>query len=274
MRQIFYRILSFGRYYWRAHTKYDVHSPFVFDFIQNVFEDPKWYYAFRDIELVRKKLFGDNRIIDVTDFGAGSQIIATKERAINAIAKSSLSRPFFCQLLFSYVHWQKPLHILELGTSLGIATSYLAKANQTTQITTLEGCPNIAAIARQTLEQVNAQNVKIEIGDFKHTLTATLQRLDTVDLFVLDGNHQEEATWQYFEQCLAHSDVSSCMIFDDIYWSEGMTRAWERIKAHSSVTLTIDVFQYGLVFFRKEHTDKQHFTLIPTYCKPWRMGFF
>ncbi len=273
-QQILFRSLAFAKYYWRAHTKYDVHSPFVFDFIQNALEEPKWYYTFDHLQILRNQLLSLNTAIEVTDFGAGSQVIPTKRRKISDIARTSLSEPFFCQLLFSIVHWQKPKNVVELGTSLGISTLHLAKANQLSKITTLEGCPNIAAVAKQNFDQQKATNIDLVVGDFEKTLEKTLKKLENVELFVLDGNHQKEATLRYFELGLQYADASTCFIFDDIYWSKEMSEAWEIIKKHPKTRLTIDVFQYGIVFLRNEQKETEHFTLIPAYCKPWRFGFF
>ena len=274
MREKLHRITAFAKYYWRAKTKYDVHSPFVFEFIQNVLEEPKWYYTFDDIQKIRHQLLRSKESIEVTDFGAGSQVIATKTRKVKDIAASSLSHPFFCQILFSMVNWLSPKKVLELGTSLGIATLHLAKAKRQTNITTLEGCPNIAQVAQQNLDLLGAKNVTIVVGDFENTLSATLEQLHDIQLVILDGNHQKEATLRYFEQILVHATPETCFIFDDIYWSKEMTEAWEIIKKHPRVTLSIDIFQYGLVFLRKEQKEIEHFTLIPAYCKPWSMGFF
>ena len=272
--QIFYRISAFAKYFWRAHTKYDVHSPFVFDFIQNVLEEPKWYYTFGDLQTLRYQLLSMDTEIDVSDFGAGSQVIPTKRRKISDIARTSLSDPFFCQVLFSIVHWLKPERVVELGTSLGVATLHLAKANANTKVYTFEGCPNIAKIAQQNFDKQKANNIKLIVGAFEKTLANELDKLNTAQLFIFDGNHQKEATLQYFELGLQHADETTCFIFDDIYWSEGMTEAWEIIKKHPKTRLTIDLFQYGIVFLRSEQKEKEHFTLIPAYCKPWRFGFF
>jgi predicted O-methyltransferase YrrM len=269
-----FRIKEVLIYLWTSQTIYDIHSPFVFDFIQNVLEEKKRYYSFTILEDFRQHLLRQHNTIEVSDFGAGSQVLSTKVRKISAIAQSSLSRPFFCQILFSTVHWLQPKRIVELGTSLGIATLYMAKASEKSRILTLEGCPQIAQTAQKHFEQLNTHNIEVIIGNFDQTLQATLQSLNVVQLFVIDGNHQYEATLRYFEQCLEHSDETTCFIFDDIYWSPDMKAAWEKIKAHSKVSLSIDIFQYGLVFLRREQVEKQHFTLIPSHYKPWRMGFF
>jgi predicted O-methyltransferase YrrM len=274
MREKLHQITAFAKYYWRAKTKYDVHSPFVFDFIQNVLEEPKWYYTFDDIQKIRYQLLDSKDSVAVTDFGAGSQVISTKTRKVKDIAASSLSHPFFCQVLFSMINWLSPKNVLELGTSLGVATLHLAKANSQTKVTTLEGCPNIAQLAQQNMDSLGAKNVEIVVGDFEKTLLPALQKLGEIQLIILDGNHQKEATLRYFEQILVYATPETCFIFDDIYWSQGMTEAWEIIKKHPRVTLSIDLFQYGLVFLRTEQQEIEHFTLIPAYCKPWSMGFF
>lgn len=271
---ILYRVVAFAKYYWRAQTKYDVHSPFVFDFIQNAFEEKKWYYTFGTLQDLRYELEASNEIIEVTDFGAGSQVLPTKKRKIGAIAKSSLSSPFFCQLLFSIVQWQKPKNVLELGTSLGLSALHLAAGSRDTDIYTLEGCPNIAHVAQTNFDTFDAKNIHLIVGRFDLTLQPTLETVKTIDLAIIDGNHQKQATIDYFEQLLKHIPTDACLIFDDIYWSKDMEAAWQYIKNHPSVTISIDTFQYGLVFFRKEKIEKEHFTLIPAYWKPWRMGFF
>jgi predicted O-methyltransferase YrrM len=67
----------------------------------------------------------------------------------------------------------------------------------------------------------------------------------------VDGNHQKEATLRYFKLCLPKVHENSLLIFDDIYWSRGMKEAWNEIKAHPEVTVTVDLFWIGLVYFRK-----------------------
>ena len=82
----------------------------------------------------------------------------------------------------------------------------------------------------------------------------------TTDLIFFDGNHQKEATLNYFNQLLPLAHNDSVFIFDDIHWSKGMEEAWEKIKKHPEVRVTIDSFYWGIVFFRKEQ-EKEHFTI-------------
>ena len=154
----------------------------------------------------------------------------------------------------------KPENILEIGTSLGIGTLGLNLGNDKAKITTLEGCSETQKIAEKYLNQFNINNVNFVIGNFDSTLKQVIS-CEKYDLIYFDGNHQKEPTINYFEQCLKAKKDNSVFIFDDIHWSEGMNEAWEYIKNHEEVTLTIDTFFWGLVFFRKEQFEKEHFTL-------------
>jgi predicted O-methyltransferase YrrM len=274
MQQVLYRIIAFTRYFWRAHTKYNVHSPFVFEFTQNVLDDTKWYYTFNDLQRLRNQLLRLSDEIEVTDFGAGSQVLKTRRRRIKDIAASSLSKPYYCQILFSLVHWLKPTNILELGTSLGVSSLYLAKANQQAAVHTIEGCPNIAAIAKRNFEQLAASNLHQHIGNFDEVLVPVLENMKSVDLVLIDGNHQKEATLRYFETALRYANKHTCFIFDDIFWNNDMTEAWRIIQQHPSTRLSIDIFQFGIVFLRSEQQEQEHFTLVAAHYKPWSMGFF
>ncbi len=238
-----------------------IHSPFVFDFIKNVLNDKKKYECYAHIESLRKKLLKDDSIIEVEDFGAGSAVIPFKKRKINAIAASSLKNKKFAQLLFRIVKYYKPATVVELGTSFGITTCYLACANEHATVFTLEGSKSIAAIASKNFSSINQRNIQLEQGDFAQSFPAMLQKINSIDLLFVDGNHRKETTLFYFEECLKRSASSSIFIFDDIHWSAEMVEAWELIKQHAAVTLTIDLFFIGLVFFNTDFKVKQDFVI-------------
>lgn len=238
-----------------------IHSPFVFEFVKFVKNDRKKYPSYAGIEQERRKLLSDNRSIEVEDFGAGSGIIKTKTRKISAIAGSSLKPKKFSQLLHRMVQYYGAENVLELGTSFGITTSYLASASNHPQVTTMEGSKNIAAIAQQNFTSLSLQNIRLVQGDFSKTLSPFLQENKKIDFAFLDGNHRKIPTLEYFEQILQSSHNDTIFIFDDIHWSEEMEAAWEIIKQHPSVTLTIDLFFIGIVLLRKDFLERQHFTI-------------
>lgn len=237
-----------------------VHSPFVFDLYENVIRHDGFFLAYQQIEDLRSQLLQDSSTLSVTDLGAGSRTGATKERQVASIARTSAKPAKYAQLLFRLVNHFQPRTVLELGTSLGLTTAYLAAARQQTQVITFEGCPNIAAAAKGHFRQLNLGNIQLVPGNLDQTLSATLPELASVDLVYFDGNHRYAPTLRYFESCLAKRTEDSVFIIDDIYWSAEMTRAWQEICRHPDVTLSIDLFHLGLIFFRR-HQPKQHFTL-------------
>lgn len=250
----YYRTASNGK-------GHGTHSPFVFDFIIHVLNDKKHYDCYEKIELLRKELLANNREIDVEDFGAGSSVIPFKKRKVKAISASSLKPKKFAQLLFRIARYYHSETIVELGTSLGITTSYFAFANEKNSVFTLEGSKNIAKIAQENFKKNSLENIQLTLGDFQKTLPNLLPKLNKVDLLFVDGNHRKKPTLSYFQEFLKKTTDHSVFIFDDIHWSEEMEEAWEEIQTHESVTMTIDLFFIGLVFFSKDFKVKQHFTI-------------
>ena len=238
-----------------------IHSPFVFDFVKNVLNDKTVYPDYQPIEQKRKTLLIDNTVIDVEDFGAGSSVIKTNKRVVSAMAASSLKPKKYAQLLYRMVKYYNPKTLLELGTSFGISSAYLASANPNAILHTCEGASSIAAIATENFNQLGLKNIQITKGDFAETLTLLLATLKTVDLAFVDGNHRKHPTLDYFGQLLKHAGPNSILVFDDIHWSTEMEEAWNTIKQHPTVTLTIDLFFIGIVFINPNFKKPQHFII-------------
>lgn len=238
-----------------------VHSPFVFNFIKFIKNDQKRYPCYERIEQLRTALLDNKDWIEVEDFGAGSTVLKTTKRRIDKMAASSLKPKKFAQLLYRIVQYFQPQTIVELGTSFGITSSYLASANKSATLFTLEGAPPIANIASANFQTLHLKNILLKTGEFTETLPELLQQMSIVDFAFIDGNHREQPTLDYFEQFLLKSAPGTILVFDDIHWSKEMESAWAKIKAHPSVTLTIDLFFIGLVFFRTDFKVKQHFSL-------------
>lgn len=253
--------LKYIRYFLQSDTAYAVHSPFVFTFTQELLYDKRAFYAFEAIEKRRKQLLSDTHLIPVTDLGAGTSLQKVTEKRVCDIARSAAKSPKYGKLLFRLVNHFHPENIIELGTSLGISAAYLASASAHSQLQTLEGSEAIADIALETFQELKLQNISIVRGNFDDTLAPVLRRIPRLDMAFIDGNHRKEPVLRYFSQCLTQIHDSSLIIFDDIHWTKEMEEAWESIKANPAVTLTIDLFFLGLVFFRKDFKEKQHFVL-------------
>ena len=261
--------LRFLKFYFRAETKYQVHSPFVFDFILKVLEEKHEAPIFKEIEGLRSRLYNNNAVLHITDFGAGSKIRNTKEKPISAIAKSAASRPWQCKTLYRLIKTYQPTTLLEMGTSLGISTLYQASAAENGRLITLDGDPAVAEQAEINLDEFKVKNVSQKVGEFSSTLDASLEELKSLDYVFIDGNHRYEPTLDYFEKCLKYAHNDTIFVFDDIHWSKGMEKAWEELKLHPKVTVTIDLFHMGVVFIRPQQKQKEHFTLVPLRWKPF-----
>ena len=256
-----FQFLAYLRFWLRSGNAHGLHSPFVFRLYATVVRHTGTFRAYALVEARRQQLLSSAASISVTDFGAGSHTGAGQQRRVADIARAAAKPPHLAQLLFRLVNHFQPATTLELGTSLGLTTAYLAAADSRHRVVTLEGCPNVAAVARETFAGLHLANVSLVEGNIDDTLAPTLAALAApIDFAFFDGNHRYEPTLRYFELCLAHRTDHSVFVFDDIHWSADMERAWEVIKAHPDVTLTVDLFYIGLVFFRKNQ-PKQHFWL-------------
>lgn len=255
--------LKYLNYYFTASNGkgHGIHSPFVFDLVIKVLNDKNQYEEYERIESVRKELLENETVLTIEDFGAGSATGLTKQRSIQQIAGSSLKKPKYAKLLYRLVKYFQPQQVLELGTSLGITTAYLAAAKKDAQVLTMEGSTAITSVAEKNFQQLQLNNINIVTGNFDDTLKPALSQLPAVNFAFIDGNHRKEPTLHYFQQLLEKSTDSTVIVFDDIHWSREMEEAWETIKQHPSVTLTIDLFFIGLVFFRKEQLEKEHFVI-------------
>ncbi len=252
--------LSYINYFIKAKSKYGIHSPFVFDFVTKGLEVRLPQEYIDALNRYRKDLSKDTTIINVTDFGAGSKVFASNKRAVNKIAKYAGISKIKAVLLQKIIWYFKPKNILEVGTSLGVGTAAMSSVVVNPEIISLEGCPKTVLIASKYLEKhFPKTSINLAVGEFSKTLPVVLKNT-TFDLIYFDGNHRKQPTIDYFEQALVAKHNDSLFIFDDIHWSKEMEEAWEYIKQHKKVSVTIDLYHIGLAFFRKEQV-KQDFII-------------
>lgn len=247
------------RYYLTAGNRHDVHSPFVYSLVEEVLNKKDFRQAYAPVEQLRSRLLQSNGVVEVTDLGAGSLTGASNTRRIRDIARHAAKPAKFGQLFYRLVQYLDAKNVLELGTSLGLSAAYMASAGAT--VHTIEGCPNIAELARMNFSELGLHNIRQHTGNFDNELGGVLQNMPNPDIVYIDGNHREEPTVRYFEESLPFLRDSAVVIFDDVHWTEGMERAWETVKAHPSVTTTIDLFFIGIAFVSPDFKAKQHFTI-------------
>ncbi|WP_372756963.1 O-methyltransferase [Mariniflexile sp.] len=255
---MFYQTIQYIKFILKSTNQHGVHSPFVYNLVTKCFYDKTVHTAYNNIFVYKKNLRKNNTKITFTDLGAGSLISKEKQRLISEIAKNAGTTKKRSKLLYRLTSYFNFTSILELGTSLGISTHAMHLGNPNASITTIEGCPNISGFTKANLENNLSKNINLVTGDISEVIKNLTS--NTYDLIFFDGNHKKEATLNYFETLLKTTHNDSVFIFDDIYWSEGMTEAWKIIKQHPKVTVTIDTFFWGFVFFRREQV-KEHFTI-------------
>ncbi|MDN3492450.1 O-methyltransferase [Winogradskyella bathintestinalis] len=253
-----YQIISYIKFLIRSTNQHGVHSPFVYNFVTKCLYDKSKLDEDQKLDQYRTNLLNSDTILNVEDLGEGSKIFDTKQRNVSQMAKTSSSSKTNSKLLYRIAKYFDFKNTLELGTSLGMGTYALALANSEAKITTIEGCSITSTFAKSKLDNMQITNVQFLISNFSEAIPKLKE--DSFDFIFFDGHHNKEATIKYFETLLPKTHNETVFVFDDIYWSKGMTEAWEYIKSHNAVTVSIDCFYLGLVFFRKEQV-KEHFTI-------------
>jgi predicted O-methyltransferase YrrM len=235
-----------------------IHSPFVFDLVTRVFRnniDPDLVCM---IEKIRKKLISDRRYIIVNDLGTGSDKRKTNKRKVSDIARHSPVPEKYGVLLSSLAfEFGAPL-IVEFGTSFGISTMYLAGADRGVKVYTMEGCPSTAGIAISNFKEGGFDKITVFTGSFEELLPFIVRSNLKPGLVFIDGNHRKEPVLKYFRYMAEISDNNTVIVIDDIYCSREMNEAWNEIKHSEGVSVTIDIFRMGIVFFKKGITPNNY----------------
>lgn len=262
MNRQFAALVGYFKHAVRARSKYHIHSPFVYGFYKNVLKDDHSYTQYRVVNRLRKELGTASRFIKRKDLGARCREFPSDQRFVRVkdiVHHASVNRKKG-EFLFRLIQEYKPSTILELGTSVGISTMYFGLAAPESRIITIEGCIDSANLARENFEKAGIKNIRVITGNFEEKLSTAFDEMPAPDLVFFDGNHRKEPTLGYFERCLQHVHPGAIFLFDDIHWSPGMEAAWQIIRKHPKVTVSIDIYHMGIIFFREE-LSKEDFTI-------------
>ena len=261
-----HRILAFWKHFftsWNT-TGEGIHSPYLFELVRFVLRDRNSYYCFADIERRREMLLACEDALDVVDFGSqGSPKGKLVQRRVCDIAKNHLEHAQVGQVLFRLVNWigeheKRPLEVLELGTSLGVTTAYLAAANSRNRVTTMEGSSEVLKVAQGVWRALKLENIKWVEGNIDDTLF--IYAREKLDVAYVDANHTYEATMRYVHYLLPRLHEKGVVVLDDIHYSEEMERAWRALKNDERVTTSMDLYHVGLLFV-DPHYLKRHYII-------------
>ena len=254
--------------YWRG-----IHSPFFFDLARHlegggryvdVAHDQGLVKAIVQIEGLRQDLRRSSDSIEVNDFGAGSRVFKSKSREVKKITRHVLqSKRVAFSLLRVLIFWRTPgrsKKILEMGTSLGLTTAYLAASGW--DVETWEGCQQTANYARKNWKRLGCEDqIKSKVGTFKSLMEASHGGWDVV---FLDGHHDRDATLAYVECLKAKLNPGGAILVDDIDWSKGMKEAWEKLLDDPHWNATMRWRGKGWLFNRDGEIE-QHLKLRKSY---------
>jgi predicted O-methyltransferase YrrM len=143
---------------------------------------------------------------------------------------------------------------------LGISTLYQSLASPNAKVITLEGSPETSKAAGANFDMIRAKSIQRITGNFDETIPALSDSVSQVDYVFMDGNHKKQPTLDYFRLLSRKSHTGTVFVLDDIRWSKEMKEAWLSIIKEPQVTVSIDLFSMGIVFF-KLNQAKEHFVL-------------
>ena len=255
---------SFLWHCWNSRGPHGVHSPFVYHLITVVLRRKNQSPQDKLIESRRAVLRKSNESIEVVDFGAGSRAQNGRTRTVGGIARAALQPASHARALGLLADHAQAKTILELGTSFGITTAHLASSMPGASIYTIEGSESVARVARETWDAVGVGSIELTVGSFSDQLKNVIDKMPSVDVVILDGDHRGEACLAYIEQILPYTREHSVLILDDIYWSPSMTEAWYACVADPRFTLSLDFYDFGVLYQTKGRV-KEHFVL----RRPW-----
>ena len=259
----FHQLKAYIKHYFFAKRNgHGIHSPFAYTLCEEVFYNANYFYDFVELKKIRDLLLNNTTEFIIEDYGAGSKAFRSNKRTITELVKKGTSTTKQSEILYKLINFLNCSNSVELGTSIGLNTLYMARANRNGCVTSIEGSKSLKEFAEALSKKHKTENTSFIHSTFDKALPELLKNTNQLDLLYVDGNHTYEATLNYFKLALSKRNNETVFIFDDIYWSKEMTKAWEEIKQHHLVTLSIDAFYFGLIFFREEIKEKIDIRLI------------
>lgn len=248
-------------YFLKVTDQHSLQAPFIFEFYTNLIQGINKNKGIEEIETIRMAFLNDHANIRGIDFGAGSRVaVSGRDRTVSMIAKHGISSKKDCIFLSELVKRIQPKSCIELGTSLGVASAYLSKSIKNGHIYTFEGNDALVQKSTEVFHRLNCKNVKLIQGEIDKMLPGQLEQLEKIDFAIIDANHTYSALLHYFDLLKIKMSDSGVMVIDDIRWSVDMYRGWERIISDSSVIISIEFLNKGLLIFKKG-VRKQHYIL-------------
>ena len=147
--------------------------------------------------------------------------------------------------------------ILELGTSLGISTLALALGAPGRRIISIEGCPGLAAIARENLKKHGAQNAEVLCMEFSEALALLKDKGTKVVLAFIDGNHRGAALAENVH-IIREMGEEIIIVADDIHMNKDMIQSWQSLSSGNLAPASLETFRTGMLFCLRNLTPGRY----------------
>lgn len=215
------------------------------------------YIIFKEIEEIRESIKEENLKVQFLDFGAGGPLDTRDSQLMSEGVMTTKYTKELCQiglknkwvqLLYTLIKNNKPANVLELGTCCGFSSIYMAKANSSSTIYTIEGAYEVAKIAASNIQEANCNNIEQTIGKFDDVLQPLLTKIEKVDFAFIDGHHDKESTIRYYNIIKPFLSQNAIVVFDDISWSEGMKECWKKIIQDKDIKKYEDLDKLGICY--------------------------
>lgn len=241
-----------------------MHSPFVYELITQVWVPENQFYAFHKLKSFRQSLFANHTRIPQQDFGAGSAVLSRGMQPVSRIARVAGQTQQGLFQVFRLAQHMKVTSVLELGTSVGMSAAAFALLGDKVRVHSIEGNEALAAFASSEIGKLELTNCTIHAGTFEHVLPQVIAKNGPFDLVYIDGNHREQPTLDYWNQVADQLPPNGLVIFDDIHWSKEMSSAWFHIQQDPRVTLSLDLYRFGVVFVNPAFSKEQFLLRVGT----------
>lgn len=205
---------------------------------------------FTNLEEYRRSLLSDQTVVTFEVFES------SHTSTVARVCERAASPKRWCYLYYYLTRLSKASSVLELGTNLGISGQYFLKAlpeRPESSFITMEAHPQYCRLAENRFKELSPKvTTRVVQGLYENTFDRLLEEPCSFDLVFIDGNHQKEATLEYFEKLKPCLTDGALVIFDDINWSKDMNSVWEIVKKDQYVALTVDFYKLGLAVVHQE----------------------
>lgn len=233
---------------------YGVHSPSVFRLITLVIEERLPYYSYFLIEKIR--YLSNRKGVDVFLSEEGELFEKNKV----CLAKWGQLGIAYDQILFRLVNYYKPKTIVELGTTMGFSTLYLATPNSQAHVITLSEKKEISDLAKNNFKKSSVCNILLKEGGIESNFRKLIQEQVQFDFLSINCTMLPRGFYSYCNTLLQTGSFGGVIVINEPYFWESNRDDLKKIKLHDQVRVVIDLFHI-VILILDSNLQKEEFVL-------------